>query len=86
MPKVIESVVRSGIEGFVNPEDSKSQKDAYVGLASSIIAFLIALALLSLIGKLLWNGVVVKLISVARPADSILQILGLFVFTSLLLG
>jgi hypothetical protein len=84
MSGVLKSVIRSGLEGFVNPEDPQSKKMAYIELATSLIAFIIALAIISLIGKLLWNGVVVELVSVAKPAKSIMQILGLFVFSSLM--
>jgi hypothetical protein len=84
MPGLVEAAVRCGVEGFVNPENSKEKKDSYVSLVSLIIAFTIALVILSLIGKLLWNGVVVELFTIARPAKSIWQILGLFVFVSLL--
>ena len=84
MSGIIEGAIRSGLEGFVNPEDSQSKKEAYVSLAASLITFIIALIILSLIGKLLWNGVIVDLFTIAKPARSYWQILGLFVFTSLL--
>jgi hypothetical protein len=84
MSTALTSMVRAGLEGFVNPEDSVSKKDAYVGFAAQLIAFVLALVILSLVGKLLWNGVIVDLFSFAKPARSYWQILGLFVFTSLL--
>ena len=51
---------------------------------SILLSFIVALIILSLIGKLLWNSVIVELFSFARPAKSFWQILGLFVFASLL--
>ena len=82
----ITAAVHSSLEGFVNPEDSTSKKEAYVTLAASLISFVIALVILSLVGKLLWNGVITSLFTCVRPATSFWQILGLFVFVSLLLG
>ena len=85
MPTVVHAAVKSGLEGFVNPENSVEKKESYVELAYVLIAFVISLILLSLIGKLLWNGVIVDLFTCVRPAKSIWHILGLFVFVSLLL-
>jgi hypothetical protein len=84
MPALLNDFVRSGLEGFVNPEDSAGRRNAYVGFAASLISFVIALIILAFIGKLLWNGVIVDLFSFAKPARTYWQILGLFVFTSLL--
>jgi hypothetical protein len=86
MPSILQAAIKSGIEGFVNPDDVKERKESYVELAAVLIAFVISLIILSLIGKLLWNGVLVDLFTCVRPAKSYWQILGLFVFTSLLLG
>ena len=84
MNSLISAVTRTGVEGFINPEDAKQKNEAYADLVVVLITFVIALLLLSLIGKLLWNGVIVELFSGVRPAKSVLQILGLFVFVSLL--
>ena len=85
MSSVLTAALKSGIEGFVNPDGSSSaRKESYVELAAILISFVISLAILSLIGKLLWNGVLVDLFTCVRPAKNIWQILGLFVFLSLL--
>jgi hypothetical protein len=81
---LLSSATRAGLEGFVNP-DSASMKESSVEFVSILLSFIVALIILSLIGKLLWNSVIVDLFSFARPAKSFWQILGLFVFTSLLL-
>ena len=84
MAKSLEAFVKSGLEGFVSGDDSKEKRDSYVNLATVIITFVIVLIILSLVGKLLWNGVIVDLFSCVRPAKSFMQILGLFVFVTLL--
>lgn len=84
MSSFLNNLMKPALEGFVNPDDSKEKKESYIELAAVIISFFIALIVLSLIGKFLWNGVVTKLFTCVRPADSFMQILGLFVFVSLL--
>ena len=84
MPQILNSAVRASLEGFVGGEDSKEKRNSYVDLAAILITFIISLLILSLIGKLLWNGVIVDLFDCVRPAKSFMQILGLFVFVSLL--
>ena len=85
MPTVVHAAVKSGLEGFVNPESTNEKKESYVELAAVLISFVISLIILSLIGKLLWNGVIVDLFTCVRPAKSFWQILGFFVFISLVL-
>jgi hypothetical protein len=84
MSNVIGNAIRVAVDGFANPDDTSARKESYVALAASLISFIIALVILSLIGKFLWNGVIVDLFTFAKPARSYMQILGLFIFTSLL--
>ena len=79
----VKALVGGVVQGFANPENSKEKKDGYVQLVVVILSFVLSLVILSLIGKLLWNSVVVDLVSVARPAKSFWQILGLYVFVAL---
>lgn len=72
------------VQGFTNPQDAKQTKDGLTDLVVVLLAFFLALVLLSLVGKLLWNNIVVDLVSIARPARSVWQILGLFVFVALI--
>ena len=64
--------------------DSDKKRDAYVEFLSILFAFLLAFVILGFVGKLLWNSVVVELISVAKPARSFWQIIGLMIFMMLL--
>jgi len=84
MAKLAEKVVKAGLEGFVGGDDSKEKRESYIELATVLISFILALVILSLIGKLLWNGVIVDLFTCVRPAKSFMQILGLYVFVALL--
>ena len=84
MPELVEKFIKAGLEGFVGGDDSKQKRDSYVELAAVLISFILALTILSLIGKLLWNGVIVDLFDCVRPAKSFMKILGLYVFVALL--
>jgi hypothetical protein len=84
MPNVLPSFVKASLEGFVSGDDSKEKRESYIQLATVLITFILALTILSLIGKLLWNSVIVDLFTCVRPAKSFMEILGLFVFVSLL--
>jgi hypothetical protein len=65
-------------------ETRAETRTAYVNLVSSVLAFLLAIVILSFIGKFLWNNVIVSLFAFARPATSIWHILGLLVFAMLM--
>ena len=52
-------------------------------LASFIVLVIIIIFIL-IIGKFLWNVVLCKLITIAKPADSIWQILGLSILLNLI--
>lgn len=82
---LIQSFVGASVETFVNPDNSQDAKYSYVEFATVLITFIISVIIISLIGKLLWNGIITELFTCVRPAKSIWQVLGLFIFTSLLL-
>ena len=82
--RLVQTFVGASVQGFVNPNDSHEKKNAYAEFAAVLIAFVLSLVIISLVGKLLWNGVIVDLFTCVRPAKSFWQILGLFVFLSLL--
>ena len=82
--RLVQSFVGATVQGFVNPNDSAEKKNAYAEFAAVLISFVLTLIIVSLVGKLLWNGVIVDLFTCVRPAKSFWQILGLFVFLSLL--
>lgn len=83
MPGVVNSAVKAAVEGFVGSPSSDHRRNAYVDFAAMFTAFIISVILLSFIGKYLWNSVVVDLVSIAKPARNVWQILGLMIFISL---
>lgn len=75
---------RAVVEGMSGSPQAEKRKEVYVDLIAVLIAFVLTLIILAFIGQLLWNNVVVDLISVAKPAKSVWQVLGLFIFMSLI--
>jgi len=81
---VVNTAVKATVEGFVGMNSADRRKEAYVDFISVIIAFVIVIVVLGFVGKWLWNSVVVDLVSVAKPARSFWQIIGLMLLVSLL--
>ena len=74
----------AAIEGMTNGKDSDRKRDAYVEFLSVFLAFLLAFIILGFVGKLLWNSVVVELLTIAKPAKSFWQIVGFMIFVALI--
>lgn len=69
--------------------DASSKLDtrsSYVELTAALLAFVFSIVLIAFVGKWLWNGVVLDLISVAKPARSVWQIIGLAILVKLITG
>jgi len=84
---VITAVSRALVEGFVNPGATEAYKQPaiYSDAMAVILAFLLAVVIVSFVGLFLWNNSVVPLFEFARPAKSIFQILGLMIFLAIML-
>lgn len=77
---------KAAVEGFLDVGNADKRRETYANFVAALLAFLVAVVIMSFVGKLLWNNVVVDLFTFARPARSIWQVLGLMLFVSLLLG
>jgi uncharacterized membrane protein len=66
--------------------NSKEKKEGYIAFVTFLLTFIISLLILSLIGQFLWNSSIVELFTCVRPAKSVWHILGLFLFSTLLLS
>jgi uncharacterized membrane protein len=82
----VSGAVQGLVQGFANPENSKEKKEGYIAFVTFLLTFIITLLILSLFGQFLWNSSIVELFNCVRPAKSVWHILGLFVFSSLLLS
>lgn len=72
-------------QGQVNEGFKGMNYNAANALTAFIILILYILLIL-IIGKFLWNEILCKLVTIAKPADSIWQLLGLAILFWLLLG
>ena len=83
---VLSNLMRAAVEGYTNPGGAEAYKPppAYADALAALLAFLIAIVIVSFAGMWLWNYSVVPLFEFARPAKSIFQILGLMIFLSLI--
>lgn len=69
-------------EGFLN--GYPLMNESLASMLGYIVALVVSLVIVSLFGQYFWNTSVVKLVSIAKPSTSFLNILGLFVFTRLM--
>lgn len=64
--------------------DGATKRAIYTDVLAVLLAFLLSLIILGFIGLWLWNTVVVDLFTIAKPARSFWQIIGLMIFVSLI--
>jgi hypothetical protein len=81
---MMENFVAASIQTLTDVEGpTAGKREATINVVASIIAFFISLLLVALIGKLLWNNVIVDLFSFARPVRSVWHMVGLAIFMAL---
>jgi hypothetical protein len=85
MTGVVKTAVKASIEGFVGAPSSEHRRDAYVDFAAMFTAFVVSVIILAFVGKYLWNNIVCDLVTIAKPARNVWQILGLMIFMALVL-
>lgn len=75
----------AAIDGFTDlgSGNTVKRREVYMELVASLMALFFSVIIIAFFGKWLWNNVVVDLISFAKPARSVWQIVGLLVFWSL---
>jgi len=62
---------------------SSHRQETYKNLVASLLAFVIAILILSFVGKHLWNASVAELFTFARPVQSVWQIIALMLLMSI---
>jgi len=84
MSGVLHATAKAAMEGFLDVGNADNRRETYIQFVASVLAFIVSLIILAFIGQYLWNNAVVDIISFAKPARSIWQILGLMIFISLI--
>lgn len=62
---------------------SPHRQETYKSLVATLLAFVIAILILSFVGKYLWNSSVAELFTFARPVQSVWQIISLMLLMSI---
>ncbi len=81
---MLQSVSRAAIEAFQDGTNPGVKREVYADSVAVLLSFVIAFILVAFVGKLLWNNVVVDLLSFAKPARSFWQIIGLMIFINII--
>ena len=85
MSALIKPVALAAIDAFTDMSGSDSKRrEAYMEIIASIVSFLIAVIIISFVGKWLWNNTILDLFTFVKPVRSIWQILGLMIFLALI--
>ena len=80
---LVGAAAKATVEGFIGTNSSEHRRDTYVEFLAAFIGFILALVILGFVGKYLWNNVIIELFTIAKPAKSFWQIVGLMLFVLL---
>ena len=81
----LKSVAYAGVDAFTDMSGSDSKRrEAYLEIIASLLSFIVAIIIVSFIGKWVWNNIILDLFTIVKPAKSICQILGLMIFLALI--
>ncbi len=79
---VLKSACRASVEGF-SDNNQNAKREIYADSVATLLAFVAAFIILAFVGKLLWNNVVVDMITIAKPIRSFWSVVGLMLFINL---
>jgi ABC-type antimicrobial peptide transport system permease subunit len=79
---MLKDLCRAGVEGMTDMSGS-GKRDMYKDLVASILSLVLAILIISFVGKFLWNTTVAELFTIVRPVRSVWQIIGLMILISL---
>ena len=79
---MLQGLCLAGVECMTDMSGSQRQ-ESYKNVVASLLAFVIAILILSFVGKYLWNSSVAELFTFARPVTSVWQIIALMLLMSI---
>jgi len=79
---MLKDLCRAGID-CVGDASGPDKRLGYKDVVASILSLLLAIFIISLIGKYVWNETMPQLFTFARPVQSCWQIIGLLILLSL---
>jgi hypothetical protein len=80
--KPAEEKKEEGFESMYGP--AMGAQGDLANMIGRVLALLFVLLLISFFGQYFWNNYVTSLLTIAKPAKSVMQILGLFIFLRLM--
>lgn len=80
---MLKDLCLAGIEGMTDMSGS-NKRELYKEVIASILSLIIAITIVSFVGKWLWNNSVAELFTFARPVRSVWQIIALMFFLALI--
>lgn len=81
---MLQDLCKAGIECMTDmPGSSTGRGEAYKNVVASLLSLMVAILIVSFAGKYLWNVSVVELFTIARPVQSVWQIIALMLLVSL---
>ena len=81
---MLQDLCRAGVECMTDMSGSSSHRqETYKDLVASLLAFVVAILILSFVGKYLWNASVAELFTFARPVSSVWQIIALMLLMAI---
>jgi hypothetical protein len=82
--EMLQALCRAGLECMTDmPGSSSNRHESYKSVVAAILSLVIAIVIISFVGKYLWNVSVAELFTFARPVQSVWQIIALMLLMSL---
>jgi len=83
---MLQDLCKAGVECMTDMSGSPrtDRTDSYKMVVASILSLLISILIISFVGKYLWNVSVAELFTIARPVQSVWQIIALMLLLSIM--
>lgn len=82
---MLQDICKAGVECMTDMSGSPMGRgESYKTVIASILSLILSIIIVSFIGKYLWNASVAELFTIARPVQSVWQIIALMLLLSLI--
>jgi ABC-type antimicrobial peptide transport system permease subunit len=80
---MLRDLCRAGLDSTTDLSGSASRRESYKDIIATILSLILAILIVSFVGKYLWNSTVAELFTIVRPVRSVWQIIGFMILLSL---
>ena len=85
LSRMLQDLCKAGVECMTDMSGSPAGRgESYKTVIASILSLLLSILIVSFVGKYLWNVSVAELFTIARPVQSVWQIIALMLLMSLM--